>query len=211
MVLIAPRFSAAKALASASLSCAARDLRLMRRPENTSGSTMTGMAASTSAGELRARHHHHGDGAEKQEQIAQGHRGGRPEGRFQLGRVGGQPRYELARLGRVVERRIEAAQMLEQVGPQVGDDPLAERHDQVIPAGRRKGQHGHHRRHGAEIGVDQPGLVGREAEIDHATHGFGHRQRRGRGQRERRDGGGDAALVAPNVGKQRHESPHRGA
>ncbi len=47
MVRTAPRFSAAKALASASVSCASRERPRTERPEAISGSTMIGMAIST--------------------------------------------------------------------------------------------------------------------------------------------------------------------
>ena len=47
-VRIAPMFSEAKALAAASVSCAARERARTMRPENTSGNTITGIATSTS-------------------------------------------------------------------------------------------------------------------------------------------------------------------
>jgi hypothetical protein len=52
MVRAAPRLSAAKALASARVSCARRDRRRTTRPEAINGAAMTGMATSTSADNL---------------------------------------------------------------------------------------------------------------------------------------------------------------
>ena len=84
---------------------------------------------------------HQADGPEEHEQTAQGDRGGRAEGRFDLGGVGGQAREQFPGLGRIVEGGVELGHMGENVAAQVGDDALAQRHDQEIARGRGHRQH----------------------------------------------------------------------
>ncbi len=97
--------------------------------------------------------------------------------------------------------------MTEDGGAQIRHHPLAERHDEVVAGGARQrestpttsDQH-------AEIAVDEVAALRREAEIDHAPHGERHDERRGRGDDQRHQGGGDPPLVAQRVG---HERPQR--
>ena len=82
--------------------------------------------------QLRAGHDHHRDRADEHEEIAQRDRGRGAERRLQLRGVGGQARDDLAGLFGVEEARVEPGQMGEEVAAQIGDDPLAERHDEVV-------------------------------------------------------------------------------
>ena len=85
---------------------------------------------------------HHRDGADEQEKIAQRYRSRGAERRLELGGVGGEARDDLAGLLRVEEARVEPRQMGEEIGAQVGDDPLADRHDEVVARAGGESEHG---------------------------------------------------------------------
>ena len=93
---------------------------------------MIGIAASTKAESFGARRHHHGDRADEEEEVAQRHRRRRAEGGLELRRVGREARGDLAGLLGVEEAGVETGEMIEEVGAEVGDDPLAERHDEIV-------------------------------------------------------------------------------
>ena len=94
---------------------------------------------------------------------------------------------------------------------QVGDHLLAERHDEVVarPGGDR--EHDHDGEHAEEIDADHPGIGVREAEVHHAADGHRNDQRRGGGDDERDQRGGDAALVGEGVRQHRSQGAERGS
>ena len=155
--------------------------------------------------QLGGRDEHQRQRAGEEEQVAQQHGGRGAEGRFQLRRVGGEAADQLADARLVVERRVERGEMGEDVGTQVRDDALAQRLHEEVARGAGHREHQHDRQHGDEVGVDDADLVGLEAEVDDAADRDGHDQRRRRGQRERGQGAGDAALVAQRVGQHRRQ------
>ena len=106
------------------------------------------------AGEFRARHHHHRGGAEEQHQIAQRDRDRGADRGFDLGGVGGEPRDQFARARGIEEGRRQRDQMREHVAAQIGDDALADGHDEVVARGAGEREHGDDRDHHAEIVVD---------------------------------------------------------
>ncbi len=185
---VAPIASVAKAEASASRSCARRERWRTERPEATSGSTMTGMASSTSPESRGLVTTIIADGAEEQHEIAQRHGGAGAEGGLDLRGVGREARDDLAGLHGVVEAGIEPGEMGEDGGADIRHHPLAERHHEVVAGGAGQREHGHDEDHHAEIAVDQVRAFGREAVVDHAAHGERHGQRRGRRHHQ-----GDAA------------------
>ena len=74
--------------------------------------------------------------------------------------------------------------MREHVAPEIRDDALADRHDQI--ESRRAGarQYRNDRDHHAEIIVDHRDAFGAEAEVDHAPHRHRHDQGGDRRNRE---------------------------
>ena len=110
---------------------------------------------------LRARDHHHGGGADEQHQIAQRDRHRRADRRLDLGGVGGEPRHQFAAAGGIEERRRQRDQMREHVAPEIRNDALADRHDQIEPRRAGAGQHRDDRDHHAEIAVDHRDAFGR--------------------------------------------------
>ena len=75
--------------------------------------------------------------------------------------------------------------MGEDIAAQIGDDALAERHDEIVARARGEREHGDDADHGAEIGVDQPGAAAEKAVIDHPPDRDRHDQRRGGGDDQR--------------------------
>ncbi len=167
------------------------------------------------AGQPRTGDHHHDGGADKQHQIAQREGGAGADGGFDLGRVGGQPGDDLAGARRVKERRRQVHEMAEQIAAQIGDDALAKRDHQVIPAGAGRRQKGGQENQHGEIVVDEGGILAGEAEIDHAANGERQGQgHQGRGN-QRGKGGNHAAAIAhqiwPQSGKRAQRAPRRPA
>ena len=147
------------------------------RPKATIGSTITGNDEEDQPGQARARHHHHDGGADEEDEVAQRDRGARPDRRLDLRGVGGQPRDELAGAGGVEEGGGEAHQVREKVAPEVGDDALAERDDEVVARrARQREQAGKHDQ-GEKAAVDEGGVRAGEADVDHRADGERHRQR----------------------------------
>ena len=163
------------------------------------------------AGELRARHHHHRGGAEEQHQVAQRDRDGGADRGLDLGGVGGEPRDQLARARGIEEGRRQREQMREHVAAQIGDDALADGHDEVVARGAGEREHGDDRDHHAEIAVDHRDAVRRQAEIDHPPHRDRHQQRGQRGNRQRDQREHGAAAVARDIGPEREQRPQLGA
>ena len=130
-------------------------------------------------GELRRGDDHHRHRADEHEEIAQRDRRRRAEGRLELGGVGGQTGDQLAGLLDVEEAEVEAGQMGEDVAAQVGDDPLAERHDQVVAGAGGDREHGDDADQADEIEMDEAGTGVGKAVVDHLPHGDRHDQRRG--------------------------------
>ncbi len=98
---------------------------------------------------------------------------------------------------------VEAGQMGEDVAAQVGHDPLAERHDQVVAGARRDRQHGDDADQADEIEMDEAGMGVGKAVVDHLPHGDRHDQRRGRGDDQRGERADHPAAVGEGVGQQR--------
>ena len=90
-------------------------------------------------------------------------------------------------------------------GAKIRHHALAERGHEVVARGAGEREHGHHRDHHAEILVDQPDVLGVEAEVDHPPHGDRHHQRGDRGGQQRHERGRRPAAVAHHVGNQQLE------
>ena len=163
------------------------------------------------AGQFRARDHHHGGGADEQHHVAQRDRHRGADRGFDLGGIGGQPRHQFARARGIEEGRRQRDQMREHVAPEIGDDALADRHDEVVARRAGRGEHRDDRDHDAEIAVDQRDAFGAEAEIDHAPDRDRHHQRGDRGDRQRDEGEHRAAAIARDVGRQRQQRAQLGA
>ena len=71
--------------------------------------------------------------------------------------------------------------MGEDVAAQVGDDALAERHDQVVAGARGDREHGDDADQADEIEMDEAGMGVGKAVVDHLPHRDRHDQRRRRG------------------------------
>ena len=97
--------------------------------------------------------------------------------------------------------------MREDVAAQIGDDALAERGDEVVARGARKGEDGRNADHDKEIAVDQVQAAFGEAEIDHAPHRKRHDQCGHGRQHQRAEGGQRPAAVAADIGQERGERP----
>ena len=156
-------------------------------------------------GEPRARHQHHGGGAEEQHDVAQRDRDRGADRGLDLGGVGGEPRYQFAGLRGVEERRREDGDAVEHRVAQIGDDALADAGHEVVAHGAREREHGHHRDHDAEIFVDQTGAVGVEAVVDHAANRDRHREGRQRGDEKGGQRGDYPGAVAHDEGDQPDE------
>ena len=93
--------------------------------------------------------------------------------------------------------------MREQVAAQVGDDPLADRHDQVIARPRSEREHRDDAEHRGKVGVDEPRVGAGEAIIDHPSHREGHGERCARGDEEGGERAEDAAPMFERIRQQR--------
>ena len=101
--------------------------------------------------------------------------------------------------------------MGEEVGAQVGDHPLAERHDQVVAGARGDREHRDDADHGEEIDADEAGVGVGEAEVDHPPDRDRHDQRRGRGDDERDQRRAIRAAMGERVGRERLQRAERDA
>ena len=155
--------------------------------------------------QARARIDHHAGRAEEQEQIAERDGGRRAEGRFDERRVGGEPGDEFAGAGIVVEARRQFREMGDDGGPHIGNDTLAKRHDEVIARGTGAGEEARDRDHRAEIQIDDPALIGREAEIDDAAERERHDQGCRGGDHQRQQGKCDPPFVAQGERREREQ------
>ena len=95
--------------------------------------------------------------------------------------------------------------MREHVAAQIGDDALADGHDEVVARCAGKGEHRDDRDHHAEIAVDHGDAARRETEIDHPPHRDRHQQGRQGGDGERNECEQGASAVACNVGRKRQQ------
>ena len=100
--------------------------------------------------------------------------------------------------------------MRKHVAPDIGDDALADGHDEVVARRTGAGEHRHHRHHHAEIAVDHDDAFGAQAEVDHAAHRDRHHQRGGRRDGQRDEGEESAAAIARHVGRQRQQRAQPG-
>ena len=150
-----------------------------------------------------ARIDHHRRAADQQKPVAQQHGRGEAEDALHLGRVGGEPRHDLAGAVGVEKGRFETCQMGEDAGAHIGDDALAERADEVVARGAGQGEHRRDADQRDEIGVDRGRAATRaEAQVDHPAHGERQGERRGRRGQERERGERDASLVMRCIGRQ---------
>jgi hypothetical protein len=154
---------------------------------------------------------HHRHGADEHEDIAQRDRRRRAEGRLELGGVGGQTRDQLAGLFDVEEAEVEAGQMGEDVAAQVGHDPLAERHDEVVAHAGGDRQRRDDADQAEKIEMDGAGMGVGKAVVGHHPHGDRHDQGRGRGDDQRAERAHHPAAVGEGVGQQRLQRVQRGA
>ncbi len=161
--------------------------------------------------QFRARHHHHRDRADEQEQIAQRERRGRAERRLELRRVGGEARGDVAGLLRVEEAGVEPGQMGEEIGAKVGDHPFAQRHHQVISGAGREREHRDDADHGQKISADEAGVGVRETKVDHAPDRDRHDEGRagGDGQSDQRER--NAPAMGERVRRERLQGAKRDA
>ena len=155
--------------------------------------------------ELRAGIDHERHGPQEHHKVAQRDRDGRAEGGLDLGRVGGQPRDELAGPRLIVEGRVKLREMGEDVAPQVGDHPLAERRDEIVAGGGGERDDQHQRPDREEIGVDRPPARPREAEVDHPPEREGHGQRRAGGREQCEERRQRPAAIVQSVTGERQE------
>ena len=92
--------------------------------------------------------------------------------------------------------------MGEDLAPEIRDDALAERDDEIVAhgAGEREqaGQHEEHR----EIGIDEARVGAGEAVVDHAAHGDRQDEGRDGGGDERDDGAADETAIAAYIGSE---------
>ena len=158
-----------------------------------------------------ARDHHHGGGAEEQHHIAQRDRYRCADRGLDLGGIGRQPRDQFAAARGIEEGGRQRDQMREHVAPEIGDDALADGHDQIVPRRAGAGQHRDDSDHDAEIAVDHGDAFGREAEVDHPPDRDRHHQGRDRSDGERDKGEHRAAAVARHVRRQRQQRAKLGA
>ena len=84
------------------------------------------------AGETRAGDHHHRRRAKEHHEIAQRDRHGGADRGFDLRGVGREPRHQFAAARGIEEGWREREQMRKHVAPEIGDDPLADRHHEVV-------------------------------------------------------------------------------
>ena len=89
----------------------------------------------------------------------------------------------------------------------IGDDPLAEPHDEIEADGRTEGEHGDHAQHDCEILVDQRRIVLAEAVVDHPADGDRHNQGGAGGDEQGEEGDDDPAAVAVKVGREPGQRP----
>ncbi len=101
--------------------------------------------------------------------------------------------------------------MLEHVGADIGDHPLAEPVHAIKAGGAGKGEDEADTEERGEIFVDQVGLDPGEADIDHAPHRQRNGERGGGRDDERHEGRSDHALVTQNIGLERQQRAERGA
>ena len=161
------------------------------------------------AGELGRGHHHHRDGAEAQDDVAQGDGCGRADRRLDLGRVGRQAGDDLARLRGVEEGRRQAGDMREHLAADVGHNALAERDDEIVAACRGQGEHRGDRHQHREIIGDEGRIGAGEAVVDHAADRKRQRQRRRGGKAQKEQRGGDLAAIAHQIGEELAQRPDR--
>ena len=121
---------------------------------------------------------HHHRRTHEQQDVAQSDRGGRAEGRLDLGRIRREPRHDLARLGPVEEGRIKRGQMAEHILPYGRDDALAQRDHQIIAGGTGHGQDQHDADQRHEVIIFQCGIAGLESGVDHPPERQRQQQRR---------------------------------
>ncbi len=108
--------------------------------------------------EPRAGIDHHRSTPETKDQVPQRQRGRRPDHRLHLSRIRRQARNDLARLVDVEKGRGKLDDVGIDITPQVGNDPLANGDDIIIPHGAGKGEQQGQRDQHAEIVVDETGI-----------------------------------------------------
>ena len=167
------------------MSCAVRERRRTERPKPTSGSTISGMAASTKPDSF---------GLVTTIMVAEP----KNSTRLRSATDTEEPTADLICVVSAVSREVSspvlavskngadsASRWREHRRAEVRDDALAERGHEVVARGAGEREHGHHRDHHAEILVDQPDALGGEAEVDHPAHRDRHHQRGDRGDQQR--------------------------
>jgi len=108
----------------------------------------------------------------------------------------------------VKEGGRQRGQMRKHGRAQIGDHALADDGHKVVTRRACGRQHARDRDHHGEILIDQPDALGREAEIDHASHRERHNQRGGRRDQQCHQGGASLDAIAHDVGDQRQQRAH---
>ena len=106
---------------------------------------------------------------------------------------------------------IEPRQVGEEVAAQIGDDPLAERHDEVVARPRGDRQHRDDADQGGEIEVDDARLAFGKAVVDHLPHGDRDDQGGGRGDDQGGQRADHLAAMGERVGQQGFQGVQRDA
>ena len=184
------------------MSCAPRERRRTKRPKATSGSTITGIAPSTKPDSR---------GLVTTIIVAAPTNSTRLRSAIDTDAPTADLIWVVSAVSReiispvcalVEERRRQRGQMREHLAAQIGDDPLAERRDEIEAQRAGDREHGDHARSSRRNSCRSAPRLGGEAEIDHAPHGERHRQRR-----QRRDDQRDQRQRAPG----RDSAPHTAA
>ena len=160
--------------------------------------------------QLRAGPDHHYRSAEKEYDVAQCDRCAGAKGGFQLGRIGGEARNQLARPRAVKECGVKFGQMVEHRSTQIGDNPLAEGHHEIVAQRTRDREDADHPHEHAEVTADEICVLRREAEIDDTAYGDWNDQRGCGCCSQGKDRRHDPALVGQGKGNERQQAFQRG-
>ena len=96
--------------------------------------------------------------------------------------------------------------MREEIGTQISDHALTNRHDEIITGRGSQSQNRDHDNHGGKIEIDRARAVGRgETVVDHALHGERHGEGGARGGCQGDQRGQNASLVAVRIGNKRDQ------
>ncbi len=129
-------------------------------------------------GQPGTRDEHHRQPADQHDDVADRLTDRRSGGRLDQCGIGGKPAHNLAGMGAIVKRRSELREVTEDVGPDIGDDALAQPIDQketrrTGTADQEADQYQHQ-----EVLIDESTDAIGETEVDHAPDRHRHGQHR---------------------------------